>query len=70
MILDSHRGSVTKSCPFKLDMLQSGTIQVRSVLGPDVPVTDTEIEESLWHYYYDVEKTINYILSSASCLFT
>jgi len=34
-------------------------------LGTDVPVTDREIEESLWHYYYDVEKTVNYLLSIA-----
>ena len=25
--------------------------------------TDKEIQESLWYYYYDVEKTVNYLLS-------
>lgn len=36
---------------------------VRSTLGSEVTITDEEIQESLWHYYYDVEKTVNYILS-------
>lgn len=36
---------------------------MRSTLGSEVVITDEEIQESLWHYYYDVEKTVNYILS-------
>lgn len=36
---------------------------MREVLGPDLSVTDKEIEDSLWHYYYDIEKTINYLIS-------
>lgn len=56
--------------PIKLraGQLQEGTTKVREVLGPDVVVTDKEIQESLWHYYYDVEKTINYILSTKPIL--
>jgi len=45
--------------------LREGTTKVRATLGTGVPVTDREIEESLWHYYYDVEKTVNYLLSIA-----
>lgn len=44
--------------------LQDGTTRVRSILGPEAG-TDEEIQESLWHYYYDVEKTVNCILSMA-----
>lgn len=34
------------------------------MFGTDIPgLTDKEIEESLWYYYFDVPKTINYILS-------
>lgn len=36
---------------------------MRQVLGPDFEASDQEIQESLWHYYYDVEKTTNYLLS-------
>ena len=33
------------------------------MIGPDTRVSDREIEEALWHYYYDVEKSVNYLLS-------
>ncbi|RPA90658.1 hypothetical protein L873DRAFT_1717084 [Choiromyces venosus 120613-1] len=43
--------------------LREGLAQVRETLGTDIPVTDKEIRESLWYYYFDVSKTIDYILS-------
>jgi elongation factor 1 alpha-like protein len=33
----------------------------RTILGEDF--SESEIRESLWHYYYDVDKTVNYLLS-------
>ncbi|PUU73977.1 hypothetical protein B9Z19DRAFT_494204 [Tuber borchii] len=50
--LDLHAGQLRK-----------GLAQVRKTLGTEIPVTDKEIQESLWYYYFDVSKTINYILS-------
>lgn len=44
--------------------LRQGTAKVRDVLGPQVSITDKEIEDSLWHYYYDVEKTVDYLIST------
>ncbi len=45
--------------------MAAGTVAVREALGPDVPgVTDKEIHEALWHYYYDVGQTITYILDT------
>jgi hypothetical protein len=45
--------------------MAAGTIAVREALGPDVPdVTDREIQEALWHYYYDVGQTVTYILDT------
>lgn len=44
------------------EQLRLGTAKVREVLGPEVSTTDMEIEDSLWHYYYDVDKTVNYLL--------
>lgn len=39
--------------------------QAREIFGQDIPgLTDAEIEESLWYYYFDVPKTVNYILSA------
>lgn len=46
--------------------MREGTIKVRETLGPDVPVTDHQIQESLWHYYYDIDKTVTYLLNSLS----
>ncbi|KAL8951143.1 MAG: hypothetical protein Q9222_002867 [Ikaeria aurantiellina] len=37
--------------------LQKGLLEVRAILGPTVNVSDKAIEDSLWHYYYDVQKT-------------
>ncbi|KAL9100806.1 MAG: hypothetical protein Q9187_009320 [Circinaria calcarea] len=45
------------------EQLQEGTAKVRSILGSEISITDKEIQDSLWHYYYDVEKTIAYLLS-------
>ena len=49
--------------PEDKEHLRQGTIEVRSTLGPDFPTTDKEIEDSLYYYYYDVQKTVNYLLS-------
>ncbi|KAI9718720.1 MAG: hypothetical protein M1812_003894 [Candelaria pacifica] len=43
--------------------LREGTDKVRQALGPDVPVTNKEIEDSLWHYYYDVAKVVTWLLN-------
>ena len=51
-----------------LEQLRIGTIKVRNVLGDDVSVSNKEIEDSLWHYYYEVDKTVNYLLGR-SCDF-
>lgn len=49
--------------------LQKGLVEVRAVLGPSIPVSDKDIEDSLWHYYYDTEKTVDYLLRmSRICL--
>lgn len=53
----------TKLLTKKSEQLQHGAVEVRGVLGPEVGVSDQEIEEALWHYYYDVEKSVNYLLS-------
>ena len=54
-----HRSNILRD----LGQLQEGTTQVRHALGSHFPVSDRDIEDSLWHYYYDVEKTVNYLIS-------
>ena len=45
------------------EQLRVGTIEVRKVLGPGYQVSDKEIQDSLWNYYYDIQKTVNHIKS-------
>lgn len=48
----------------RVEQMREGTLKVRDVLGPDIAVTDKEIQDSLWHYYYDIAKTVTYLLST------
>lgn len=44
--------------------MTAATADVKSMLGPQASkVTTKQIQESLWHYYYDVDKTIAYLIS-------
>ncbi len=50
------------------EQMRTGTAKVREGLGPSsssVPIKD--IEEALWHYYYDVGKSITYLKSMQPC---
>jgi len=40
---------------------------VRELLGDESEaiVLDKDIEESLWYYYFDVAKTVDYVLSES-----
>jgi elongation factor 1 alpha-like protein len=44
------------------EKLRLGTLQVREALA-GVPASDNEIQDALWHYYYDVGKSVTYIKS-------
>ena len=48
--------------------MERATKKVRDVLGSDVMVSDKDIQDSLWYYFYDVEKTVNYILGMPSTI--
>lgn len=45
------------------EQLSAGTVAVRAELGDGFEVTDKEVQDSLWHYYYDIEKTVAYLKS-------
>lgn len=47
------------------EQLQKGTVEVRRQLGPENPSTDEEIQESLWHYYYDIARSVTYLKSES-----
>ena len=46
--------------------MQEALGKARAILGDSF--TDRDIQDSLWHYYYDVDKTVNYLLSSIHVL--
>jgi elongation factor 1 alpha-like protein len=52
------------------EQLAAGTVAVRAELGDDFPATDQEIQDSLWHYYYDITKTVTYLKSESQALTT
>ncbi|KAI1106555.1 hypothetical protein F4804DRAFT_300379 [Jackrogersella minutella] len=44
--------------------MDAGTVQVQTALGTELSkVTTQQIQEALWHYYYDVDKSISYLKS-------
>jgi elongation factor 1 alpha-like protein len=44
------------------EQLRLGTLKVREALA-GVSASDSEIQEALWHYYYDVGKSVTYLKS-------
>ena len=47
------------------EQLRVGTIAVRAKLPKDSRhITDKQIQEALWHYYYDVEKSVGYLVNT------
>jgi elongation factor 1 alpha-like protein len=44
--------------------LQEGTAKVKSLLSDSIAVTDKEIQDALWHYYYDIDKSVTYLKNS------
>ena len=43
------------------ELLRAGTAAVREELGADFPASEKEIQDALWHYYYDVGKSVAYL---------
>ncbi|KAJ9151002.1 HBS1-like protein [Coniochaeta hoffmannii] len=44
--------------------MEQGTADVRAALGVEASkVTTEQIQEALWHYYYDVDKSVTYLLT-------
>jgi len=44
------------------EQMRLGTIRVREALGEfEAGVSDAQIQEALWHYYYDIGKSVTYL---------
>ncbi|KAI3324266.1 hypothetical protein HD806DRAFT_494567 [Xylariaceae sp. AK1471] len=60
----AHSDDEDELSPEDRAQMITGTTQVRAALGSDsAKVTSQQIEEALWHYYYNVEKSVGYLAS-------
>ncbi|OZJ06372.1 hypothetical protein BZG36_00738 [Bifiguratus adelaidae] len=46
-------------------LLDEGTEHIRAMLPADSGVSNQEIRETLYYYYYDQEESLNYLLGKA-----
>ncbi|KAK8157749.1 hypothetical protein BKA80DRAFT_207314 [Phyllosticta citrichinensis] len=50
--------------PLRRHQMRLGKTKVREALGPDFTnIGDKQIEDALWNYYYDIEKSVTYLKS-------
>ena len=61
-LFDGENAYGDEEDPEGAEQMRQATAAAQSILGDSFSVQ--EIQESLWHYYYDVEKTVNYLLSA------
>ncbi|KAI0199858.1 hypothetical protein F4808DRAFT_431503 [Astrocystis sublimbata] len=67
--LDEFEGEIDSADEEELSpedraQMNEGTVQVRAALGTEASkITTKQIEEALWHYYYDVDKSVAYLVS-------
>lgn len=45
------------------EKMRIGTAKVKEALGNDYSLPDSEIQDALWNYYYDVGKSVSYLKS-------
>lgn len=60
---DDYDEGADELSPEDQEQLRKGTVQVKQSLGLQYQVSDKEIQDALWNYYYDVEKTVALIKS-------
>ncbi|OCT48495.1 hypothetical protein CLCR_04442 [Cladophialophora carrionii] len=64
---DYEDGDNNDLSPEDKEQMRQGTVEVRTALGSTFPATDREIQDALWHYYYDVPKSVAYLKSMIHC---
>lgn len=59
---DDYDGEAEELSPDDKAAMEQGTADVKVALGSDaIKVTAKQIQEALWHYYYDVNKSVAYL---------
>lgn len=46
-------------------MMQTKLEEIHRLLGDDHGIKDSEIGETLWYYYFDVQETVSWLLGSS-----
>lgn len=46
------------------EQLAIGTVKVRQELDSTYKVSDAQIQDALWNYYYDIGKSVTYLKST------
>ena len=60
--LDEYDGEAEED-PEARQLMKDGIKKVQEALGPSADkVTVVQIEEALWHYYYDIDKSVGYLM--------
>lgn len=61
-LVDDYDDEDDELSPEDRDAMANGASQVRKALGEDAAkVTTAQIQDALWHYYYDVDKSVAYL---------
>lgn len=59
---DDFEGEEEEMSPEDKAAMAKATVEVQKTLGADgKKITSKQIQEALWHYYYDVEKSVGYL---------
>ncbi|KIW41550.1 translation elongation factor Tu [Exophiala oligosperma] len=56
-------GGDNELSPEDKEQMRLGTIKVRESLGSAFKLADSEIQDALWNYYYDINKSVAYLTS-------
>jgi hypothetical protein len=56
---------------FATALLNNGFDQVRGIIGDEEEsgLSDAAIKNALWHYYFDIEKTVQWLLGTSAMAF-
>ena len=44
--------------------MEANLAKVRQLLGDQDYIAESEVRETLWYYYFDVEQTVSWLLST------
>ena len=61
---DSGSADGVDISPEQLDQRDQAVAAVLDILGHDLSLSIKEIQDTVWYYYFDVEKSVDYLLGA------